>query len=26
MVNNFFYDKLVAVPVIKQYMDEVSKK
>lgn len=26
MVNNFFYDKLVALPVIKQYLDEVSRK
>ena len=26
MVNNFFYEKLVAVPVIQQYMDEVSQK
>jgi hypothetical protein len=26
IVNNFFYEKLVAVPVIKKYMEEVSKK
>jgi hypothetical protein len=25
MVNNFFYDKLVAVPAIKQYLDEVNR-
>ena len=26
MINNFFYEKLVAVPDIKKYMDEVSRK
>ena len=26
MINNFFYEKLVAVPVIKQYLDQVAQK
>lgn len=26
MINNFFYEKLVAVPVIKHYLDQVAQK